>query len=356
MKRLVLSVVGLLALFSILRAQSQEPTRHLIVQPSLLEVGDQDSALRVGLGVVESTGDKNQVWSLFPIRISLQSGGERLSLTLSGIDLLARRGLSIGRPIAVSGVHRGDLVSVGGNVVVTGTVEGSVWVFGADASVKAGARVDGDVVSLGGKVYAERGALLAGNKQSLPAVRIPFLGFITSRQSAEALQFVIELAGVGFALFALFLALHFRGAYMSQQVAVVAGAWKANLLYLFLGSVLAPVLIAFLAASIVGLLLVPVALLALAVSTCLGFLGVSVRLGRVLVRRGEDPLSLFGAGLTGLAVIRGPTLAGRAISILGSEAFAPVGSALKAVGGVLLFLAVLYGFGCGLTAARQPRG
>ena len=353
MKRLVLSVVGLLALFSILRAQSQETTRHLVVHPSLLEVADEGSSLSLGLGVVESSGDKNQVWSVFPVRVSLRSGNERLVLSLSGLDLLARRGLSIGRPIAVNGVHRGDLVSVGGNVVVTGAVEGSVWVFGADASVKSGARVDGDVVSLGGKVYAERGALLAGNKQSLPAVRIPFLGFITSRQSAEALQFVIELAGLGFALFALFLALHFRGPYMSRQVAVVAGGWKANLLYLFLGVLFTPVLAAFLAASIVGLLLVPAALLALALSTCLGFLGVSVRLGRVLVRGSEDPLTLYGAGLAGLALILGPGLAGSALSIVGSEAFQAVGAVLKAIGGALLFAAVLYGFGCGLTAARQ---
>jgi hypothetical protein len=355
MKRLVLSVVGLLALFSILRAHSQEATRHLVVHPSLLEIADEGSGLSVGVGVVESTGDRNQVWSVFPIRVSLRSGSERFALSLSGLDLLARRGLSIGRPIAVGGVHRGDLVSIGGNVVVTGTVEGSVWVLGADASVKSGARVDGDVVSLGGKVYAERGALLAGNKQSLPAVRIPFLGFITSRQSAEALQFIIELAGLGFSLFALFLVLHFRGDYMSQQVAVVAGGWKANLLYLFLGVVFAPVLVAFLAASIVGLLLVPVALLALALSTCLGFLGVSVRLGRVFVRGGEDPLKLYGAGLAGLALIRGPGLAGRMLSLLGSEAFVAVGAALKAVGGILLFAAILYGFGCGLSAARQAR-
>lgn len=355
MKRLVLSVVGLLALFSILRVHSQESQRHVVVQPNLLEVADGDSALTVGLGVVESRGDRNQVWSLFPVRVSLRSGNERFALTLNGLDLLARRGLSFGRPVAVSGVHRGDLISVGGSVVVTGAVEGSVWVFGADATVRGGARVDGDVVSLGGKVYAEKGAQLAGNKQSLPAVRIPFLGFVTSRQSAEALQFVIEMAGLGFALLAMFLALHFRPDYMSRQVSVVGSGWKANLLYVFLGIVLTPILVAFLAVSVVGLLLVPVAALALALTTCLGFLGVSVRLGRILVRGAESPLRLFGGGLVGLALIRGPGLAGRVLSIFASELWTAAGAILKAASGILLFLALLYGFGCGLTAARQER-
>ncbi len=355
MKRLVLSVVGLLALFSFLRVHSQESQRRIVVQPSLLEIADADSGLSLGVGVVESKGDKNQIWSLFPVRVSLRSGREVFALTLNGLDLLARRGLSFGRPIVVTGVHRGDLISVGGAVVVSGAVEGSVWVFGADATLKAGARVDGDVVSLGGKVSAEKGAHLAGNKQSLPAVRIPFLGFITSRQSAESLQFVIELAGLGLALLVLFLTLHFRLDYMSRQAAVVSSGWKANLLYVFLGLVFAPILAAFLAASIVGLLLVPVAVVALAFTTCVGFLGVSVRLGRVFVRGSENPLRLFGAGLLGLALIRGPALAGRTLSIFTSGLLEAIGGVLKAIGGVALFLALLYGFGCGLSAVRQAR-
>ncbi len=351
MKRLVLSVVGLLALFSILRAHSQEPTRRLIVHPSLIELTGDDSSLSVGLGVVESTGDKNQLWSVFPIRMSLRSGNQRLALSLSGLDLLSRRGLSFGRPVSVSGVHRGDLVSVGGDVVVTGVVEGSVWVFGADATIRSGARVDGDVVSLGGKVNAGRGATLGGNKESLPAVRIPFLGFITSRQSAETLQFVIELFGVGLYLLALFLALHFRAEYLGRQIALVSAGWKSNLLYLFLGAVLLPVLVAFLAASIVGLLLVPVLLVALFLTTYFGFLGVSVRLGRIFLR-GDEPLRIFGAGLIGMILIRGPALVGRMLSIFASDLFLAVGSMLRAIGGIALFVCLLYGFGCGLAAAR----
>lgn len=352
MKRLVLSVVGLLALFSILRAHSQEPTRRLIVHPSLVDLAGEDSGLSFGFGIVEATGDRNQLWSVFPIRMSLHSGKERLVLSLSGLDLLTRRGLNFGRPMSVSGVHRGDLVSVGGDVVVTGVVEGSVWVFGADATIRAGARVDGDVVALGGKVNTERGAALSGNRQSLPGLRIPFLGFITSRQSAETLQLVIDLFGVGLYLLALFLALHFRAEYLGRQVAIVTSAWKSNLLYLFLGGMLGPVLVAALIASVVGLLLVPVLLVALLVSTYFGFLGVSVRLGRVFLKGDDEPLKLFGAGLIGLVLIRGPTLAGRMLAIFASDMFVAVGAMLKVIGGVALFLALLYGFGCGLTAAR----
>jgi hypothetical protein len=353
MKRLVLSVVGLLALFSILRAYSQEETRHLIVHPSLIDLADDDSGLSIGLGAVEASGDKDQVWNVFPIRVSLRSGRQRLTVSLSGLDVLARRGLSIGRPVSVGGTHRGDLVSVGGDVVVNGVVEGSVWVFGADAIVRSGARVDGDAVALGGKVIAERGAALGGNKESLPAIRIPFLGFVTSRQSADSLALVIELFGVGLTLLALFLALHFRAGYLSRQVAVVSSAWKSNLLYLFLGAVLAPVLVACLAASIVGLLFVPVVAVAVALTTYLGFLGVSVRLGRIFLKGDDDPLRLFGAGLVGLALIRGPAIAGRVLSIFASDMLLAVGSLLEAVSGVALFLTLLYGFGCGLTAARE---
>jgi hypothetical protein len=142
---------------------------------------------------------------------------------------------------------------------------------------------------------------------------------------------------------------------MSRQVSVVTEGWKANLLYLFLGAVLTPVLVAFLAASIVGLLLVPVLFLLLLVATCFGFLGVLVRLGRVFVRGQEEPLTLFGAGLVGLVLVRGPALAGRMLSIFASDLFLAVGTFLKAVGGIALFVSLLYGFGCGLTAARRAQ-
>jgi hypothetical protein len=354
MKRLVLTVVGLLALFSILRAHSQEETRRLVVHPSLIDLADDDSGLTIGLGAVEATGDRNQVWNVFPIRVSLRSGKERLTVSLSGLDVLARRGLSIGRPLSIAGTHRGDVVSVGGDVVVTGVVEGSVWVFGADAILRSGADVEGDAVALGGRVIAERGAVLGGNKESLPAIRIPFLGFLTSRQSADSLALIIELFGVALTVLALFLVLHFRAGYLSRQAAIVSSAWKSNLLSLFLAAVLAPVLVACLVVSVVGLLLVPVLVVALALVTYVGFLGVSVRLGRVFLRGDEEPLRLFAAGLVGLALIRGPAIAGRVLSIFGSDMFLAVGALLEAVSGIALFLSLLYGLGSGLTAAREP--
>jgi hypothetical protein len=353
MKRLVLSAVGLLALFSILRANSQEPTRRLVVNPGLLELSAQDAGASVGFATVEEAGDRNQTWTVFPLRIALRSGNERFAIALSGLDLLARRGVSFARPVTVPDVHRGDLVSIGGPVIVTGTVEGSVWVLGADAVVRAAAKVDHDVVSLGGKVTVERGATVGGNTQSLPAVRIPFLGLVTSRQSVETLQFVIELFGIGITLIVLFLILHFRLSYLGRQAAVVSSAWQSNLLYLFLGLILGPVFVALLIASIVGLLLVPVVVLGLMITTLFGGLGVMVRLGRLIVRGGDEPLAAFGAGVVGLVLVRGPGLVGRMLAIFASDLFAAAATLLKAVSGVAVFLVILYGFGCGLTALRE---
>ena len=68
------------------------PYGRAMGQPVKLEVADEGSSLSLGLGVVESSGDKNQVWSVFPVRVSLRSGNERLILSLSGLDLLARVG------------------------------------------------------------------------------------------------------------------------------------------------------------------------------------------------------------------------------------------------------------------------
>jgi cytoskeletal protein CcmA (bactofilin family) len=61
-------------------------------------------------------------------------------------------------------VVEGDVVAVGGDIQVDGHVEGNVVATGGDVSLGSTARVDGDVMCMGGKLTEEPGAWVGGQR------------------------------------------------------------------------------------------------------------------------------------------------------------------------------------------------
>jgi hypothetical protein len=61
-------------------------------------------------------------------------------------------------------VVAGDVLAVGGDVVVRGQVEGDVVAMGGDISLESTAKVDGDVVTMGGQLHEEDGAYVGGRR------------------------------------------------------------------------------------------------------------------------------------------------------------------------------------------------
>lgn len=355
MKRIVFAVIGLLALFTVLRVHGEAAGVRYALHPGLLEIQTADGSARIAFGLLDRS--KGNVWNLFPLRVSLGAGRQSLSLSLNGLSLLAPAGRSFGRPVRVTGRREGDLVSFAGPVTVEGRVTGDVWCFGADIRLGPRAVVTGDVVALGGRVLAERGAQIRGNKHSLPNVRIPLLRLLASPQSAAALRALVELMGIVLYLLLLFLAVHFAGGPLQGLAAALASQWRGALLHLALSVLLIPLAAALLVATIVGIFLVPalgVAVLALAY---LGYLGATVRLGSWL-RGGEPaggPASIYTAGLLGLLVIKGPALLGILLGLLSAELFRGIGRVLFVVGSVETAVAAAYGFGGTLRCLRVSR-
>ncbi len=355
MKKVVYGLIGLLALFSILRAQAQESEPNRItVHPSLVQFADGENVVSLGFGLAEADDEKQKTWNIFPLRVVLRSGDKRFYLALNGLTFLTRSGLNFGGEKVIKDRYQGDVISIGGPVTIHGTVEGSVWTFGADVTLKSSAVVTGDVIALGGKIEAERGARIKGNKHSIPQMTIPFLGFLTSPQSAETLLFIIELFGVLLFLLVLFIVLHFRQSDLLAMSRIASESWKANLLYLLLGVAIIPILIVLLVASVVGVFLIPVLFILLLAVTYFAFTGASVRLGQLLLKGDIDvPARAYLCGLLGFFVIRIPSLLGRLLSLLTSEALVAIGGFLKIVGTVVLFLVALYSFGAGLMYLRS---
>jgi hypothetical protein len=357
-KKIVFAVMGLLALFTILRSYGEPPsggTRY-VLQPGLLEIDTAEGSARIAFGLLERGGGTLRSWSLLPIRVELSSGKQRLSLALNGLSLLSPSGLRVGRPVRITGQKQGDVISMGGRVTVAGTVLGDVWTFGADVLLEPRAVVSGNVVALGGVVRAERGAVIRGNKYSLPNIKIPLLRLLASGDSVGTLRFLIQAFGIVLYLLALFLAVHFARERLSGLAGALA-SWKGAILYLVLAVFVIPLAAALLIATILGILVVPFLAVAVLVLAYLGYLGATVRLGFWLRRLPSDApaAAAYTSGLLGLLVLRGPVLLGILFGLLGSGLFQALGRILFGLGTAGTAVAALYGFG-GMLRYLRTRG
>ncbi len=363
MRRILYAVIGLLALFVIVRAYTQEPAAsagsRYVLHPGVLEFEGEKGGGSLAFGLLEgdarSERGATRTWSVFPVRLTLRSGKTDLSLTMGGLAFLTRTGVNIGRAVVVEGTRRGDLFSVGGPVTVKGRVEGDVWVLGADVTLSPGAAVTGDVVALGGTIESGARARIGGNKYSLPEVRIPLLGLLTSEHSAATFRFIVELLGVVLFLLLLFLAVHFAGPAVQRVSQILAARWRGSILYVALALLVLPAVLFLLIASIVGIILVPLVLAALLVAAYLGFVVVSVRLGAWLGRSGGGAGGAYTAGLLGLLVLRGPVLLGILFTLLASPFFQGLGRFLFGLGTLEMVVACLYGLGGILVELRLRR-
>jgi hypothetical protein len=353
MKKIVLIILGLLALFSMLRAHSADNELRFTVHPSVIEFADKDHELSIGFGLVDSAGDKTKTWEVFPIKIALRSGRNRLYLNLNGLTLLTKSGVFFGDK-TINGTYRGDVVSFGGKVTVNGRVEGDVWVFSADAILNSGSVVIGDVVAVGGNIRQSGGAYIGGNKNSLPEFSIPFIGLLASAQSAATIHFLIELFGIILVLLILFLLLFFRKEALSSHVESLFSQWNVTLLYILFSLIVIPVLIFFLVASVIGVMVIPLIFVFIIIAAYFGFLVVIVRIGKLFFRNSTDSIPhLFLCGLIGMFVIKAPSLFGILVSLLTNDIAVGIGTFLKVIGAILIFASFIYGFGTSLVSVKQ---
>jgi hypothetical protein len=343
----VFAVMGLLALFIILRAygQGRQQDARFILQPGLLEFTTAEGSGRIAFGFLERGGGRT--WNLLPVRVTLRSGAQSFTLALNGLSLLAPGGLRIGRPMRITGQRKGNVISIGREVTVAGRVNGDVWTLGARVRLLPRAVVTGNVVALGGTILTERGARVRGSKYSLPNLKIPLLSLLSTGQSATTLRFLVELMGILLYLLVLFLTVHFALERFTGLTGALGSSWKGALLYLVLALVLLPVVIALLWATIVGILVVPFLALALLILGYLGYLGVTVRLGQWLRRRKPeaDAGETYTSGLLGLLVVKGPAVLGILFGLLAWETLHVVGRILFVIGTAEMVAAALYGFG-----------
>lgn len=186
------------------------------------------------------------------------------------------------------GAHSREVVAVLGSVKLAGGASArQVVAVGGDVEVGPGAVVEQDVISVGGRARVDPEAEVGGSTQSISIPGIPGLvGFTTSRfagETASPLLRVVEVL-VQFALLfvlGLLVISFFPRRLEAVAATMVASPWKSVLAGL-LGTVALPVLMLLLIVTIVGILLVPVQILAVAAAGVLGVTALAFHLGRSL--------------------------------------------------------------------------
>ncbi len=355
MRKLFVSILALLALFSALRAWTETaPGPGVQLHPGLVEVRDASSSVQLAFGIAERQTD--QTWNLLPLSVVYRSGDRSVALSFNGLSFLLRGGASVGKPLRIATPRSGDVISIGGKVTVAAPVAGDVWTLGADVDLAPGADVSGNVVALGGRVSASPRSIVRGSVSQVLQIKIPFLGVLGTTFSMQVLAFARQFLGYLLLGAALFLSCFYG---TRRALGIYQGfsqTWKASLITLAISLVLVPLLTALLIVSVIGLFFLPVLVFALAVLGLNGFLLLCARLGGALRRAPGDTgnaLFLFTSGLLGLFLVKLPALVGILLTLVRSASAAQAGQVLQLVSLGLLIAGMLYGLGTSLSQMRM---
>jgi hypothetical protein len=188
-----------------------------------------------------------------------------------------------------------QVTAVLGNVEIGpgATVEKEVVAVGGNVHVATGAHVGNDAVSVGGEVSIDPGGTVDGQEVS---VSVPgFAGLVgLASPSSGVSKAISPLLKVGQALakFVVFflvglLLLALAPARLDRVTASLTRAPVRDVLVGVLGTLAMPVLTVLLVVTVVGILLVPVQLIAILVAAILGYTALALFIGRALPIRTE---------------------------------------------------------------------
>jgi hypothetical protein len=205
----------------------------------------------------------------------------------AGIDLPGADGVRRGNVAVAAGQSvDGDLVSVHGDIRVAGAVLGDVVALGGNVVVEPGARITGSVLAAGGTVEVA-GGLVEGEIIQTVLQSTAAATRVTGSPIGLALGWAAVLAAIG--LVALILARR----NLERVSETLRGRFGRSFLWGIVGQLaFFPALLAIvvvLAITIVGLLVIPIALVAfltgVAGAVTLGFLAVAYASGESLIAR-----------------------------------------------------------------------
>ena len=277
--------------------------------------------------------------------------------------------------VASDEVVHGSVSAIGGDVTVDGHVQGDVTAMSGDVFLGSTARVDGDVVSVGGQLHEEPGAYVGGQRVSaMPGRRLRHLRALHREEESEGMGPV----GAAFVWLIVLLALSLGIVQLTpgRTAAAVETLRRAPLLSFGIGALILALIIpsvialclvvAFLCITIIG---IPLALAAMvgyalffAVFGVWGFVVGAGAVGEGVIAR-QRAAAAAGPGPAGAAVVVGdpaspparrwntaPVVRGVAVGVLAMAGALVVGTVLgsasmpapfRVLGGFMFVIAII---------------
>ncbi len=290
--------------------------------------------------------------------------------------------VAIGGAVKMFGTISGDVAAIGGSAEVHGAVAGDVAAIGGSLSLDSTAVVTGDVVIIGGTLDQKPGAVVKGKVEQVPLGFLNKLipkfveGIKSGKVDAEihippfngevrlppfvgrSLRLIFTLVWlVGVFILVLLITLIFP-----RPTQTIADAITHKPLIVFLvgfgGQLAISPLMVVLTITIIGIPLIPLALLGILIAFLLGWAGISLTVGEWLKKnwnwRFESPLGLMAVGF--LAIVLLTIVAG--LFRLAPGPIGVIGLIIAILGVSAVWVAVTFGFGaCLLTRfGTKPYG
>lgn len=271
--------------------------------------------------------------------------------------------VSMGGPVFIPGLVDGDVSSIGGPVDVSGRVSGNVSAVGGKVLITGQGQIDGDISALGGGVEKgedarHRGSVNSFNSRALRStignamrtVRFSVRyggerhGPREERRGGPWLIVLLSMLGTG--LLVLMITVIFFSKNVENSAAAIKGdIWRSCGIGALAVVAFFPVLL-MMAVSILGIPLIPFALILFAVAAVLGLGAFSVLLQERFFQgiKRKGPSGLAGKVATGYGLMAGLLLFGKLIPVLGGL--------LALIGLMLLAFGTMVGLG-GAWATRM---
>jgi len=240
---------------------------------------------------------------------------------------------------------RGDVVAVGGSVVVFGRVEGDVVAIGGDVDLRDDAVVEGDAVSVGGRIRRDPSARLGGQNVGMHFLPSSVFGWGRPDRGFPFMKVLFT----GMKLIVLILAAWLLAVLMEKKVAAMSrhlemNLWK-DLLTGLAVLILTPAACVVLLITIVG---IPVALLAplvLALTLLIGYLIVASMVGRRIAKPAAgDKWAFIKAAAAGLVLFESIPLIGAILRSLGGPMHL-LGIGITVFGYAAIWVSATFGLG-----------
>ena len=216
--------------------------------------------------------------------------------------------IKIGSDVTIEqGTQVRNVVAIGGQITVNGTVDKSIWAVGGSVVLTKTAVVGENVVALGGVIVAARDATVGGSLTEINSSNL--YETMTAALSSEWEGWSWVFAIISLSIFVVLLVLALLiAALLPKPVLTISEAITENTFKVVLWGLLGLVMIAPLALlltiSVVGIALIPLEVIIVACSVLLGFIAVGQHIGRNILRLLRRPhLSLVRETFWGLIVL-----------------------------------------------------